>query len=515
MRNRITLFFLALPVIFTLGVTWAVASTVIITGESLAVSFAWIGGFAFLFFNVAYLFFTAVFSIFVKKSVLSEAYFKSFPKTALIYPIRNETHGIFERIDYSLSGNKLPNLDLWILSDSDLEFGSFEAQLTERLRQKYGPRIHYRRRETPVERKQGNIGEFLTSHPEYAFIYVCDADGMVPKGVILKLIKKAEHPRNQDVAIFQCFVKIAHAATWYSRFEKIGTDFSQRFGFTTLQAIFGRSISFGHHHLARASLISRIDLPKGLLSHDNWDTVLLDRMGYRVAFCPDVCAFDEAPSNYLEARARARRWSQGTLQGWPLVFMPNISLASRFLVFYGIYLYLADLVFFFWAILALLAHSALMGELIHFKIDSIWLGLFTNSILKMVLIFTLVVTFFHKIVIVRTLKDLREYAYEVCFSTLVTLNNFFYVPLDILTLPLRKLVWRPMSKNPFQQISLGSALGNLWAGTIFGILGLYFCLEQTPYFVWQASPVLTSLIFSIPAVYLTAKSIPHGLKAWF
>jgi membrane glycosyltransferase len=71
-----------------------------------------------------------------------------------------------------------------------------------------------------------------------------------------------------------------------------------------------------------------------------------------------------------------------------------------------------------------------------------------------------------------------------------------------------------MSKNPFQQISLGSALGNLWAGTLFGILGLYFCLEQTPYFVWQASPVLTSLIFSIPAVYLTAKSIPHGLKAW-
>ena len=138
---------------------------------------------------------------------------------------------------------------------------------------------------------------------------------MVPKGTLLKLLKKALHPENRDIAIFQAFVQIAHAATWYARLEKIGADLSQRFSFTAFQAVFGRTISFGHHHLARAALLKKIRLPKGLLSHDNWDTVLLDQMGYRVAFCPDVYAFDEAPTNYLEARARSRRWSQGTL--WP------------------------------------------------------------------------------------------------------------------------------------------------------------------------------------------------------
>ncbi len=511
---RRTQVFLLAAFFITLMVTVAVASTVIYTRETFWVSTLWIFGFSFLFFNVALILLQMIVRPFSKTPILEETFVGDFPKTALVYPVRNEYHGLFERINYSLSGNILPNLDLWILSDSSADFELFEQRIVEQLKAKYPGRVYYRRREAPVERKQGNISEFVSNHPEYQFLYVCDADSMVVRGTVLKLLRKALHFQNQDVAIFQCMVKITHAKTWYSKFEKISAESSQKLSFTALQAIFGRLISFGHHHLVRTRLLTSIKLPKGLLSHDNWDTALLDQAGYRVVFCPDVCGYDEAPSNYIEARARSRRWSQGTLQGLPLVTMSKISLASRFMASYGIYLYLSDLVFFGWVILGVLAHSAPFGELIYFQIDSIWLGFYTNSILKFVLGLSLGVIFFHKLVIVRSWKDFRSYCYETILSTLITLNNFVYVPLDIVTLPLRKLAWKPMSKNPFQELKLSQAFSKLWIGTLFGLYGFYFCLNETPYFIWQATPILMSLVLSIPMVYGTSKKIPDSVSQW-
>ncbi|MDP2643559.1 MAG: glycosyltransferase [Desulfobacterales bacterium] len=509
-----TCLFLTSVLSFTLAVSGVILTTIIFTKATALLSWLWILGFTFLFFNVSYLFHLSVAYFFIKPHTLHEMFVKKIPKVAIVYPVRNEDHGLYERIDYSLGNNLLPQLDLLILSDSDQGYESKEMDLVMRLKEKYGERVHYRRRPLPVERKQGNIKEFLTVHPEYQYIYVADADGMVPRKAVLRLLRKAEHPDNQDIAVFQCSIRIAHATSWYARFERIGTCLTQRFNFTVLQAIFRRSISFGHHQLVRTEPFSKVELPLGLLSHDNWDTVLLDQMGYRVVFCHDVCAFDEAPSNYLESRARTGRWIQGTLQGWPLVFKKGISPASRFLAFYGIYLYFADIIFFLWAILGVMAHSAPMGELIHFEIDSIWLGLFTNSILKWVLLFSLGVILFHKLVIVRSWKDLREYLYELFFSTLVILNNFIYVPLAIVALPFKRLHWLPMKKNPFEGMSFSRSLKSLWPGTCFGIIGFYFCTQETPYFVWQASPILTSLILSIPLVYLTAKSVPERARIW-
>jgi membrane glycosyltransferase len=507
-----TVLFLGAVFCLTLTGSFFVSSAIVMTDETLFLSLLWLAGFGFLFFNVAYLFLLSLVHPFLKVPILKEGYIKYLPKTALVYPVRNEGYGIFERIDYSLSGNLLPNLDLWILSDSDLSYLAAEEKLVAKLKEKYGHRIHYRRRAVPFERKQGNLKEFLHSHPEYGFLYICDADGMVPKGAILKLLRKADHHENQDVAIFQAFVQIAHATTWYSWFEKIGTRFAQQMNFVSIQSVFGRSISFGHHHLARTNALSKIRLPKGLLSHDNWDTVRLDQMGWRVVFCPDVYGFDEAPANYLEAKARASRWAQGTLQGFPLIFEPKVTLASRFMAAYGIYLYLAEIVFFFWVVLGLLSHSLLTGELIHFKIDSVWADHFTNSTLASILLFSVLVVFFHKIVILKNWQDAKRYLYEFFVSSIVTLNNFIYGPLHILSIPLKKLRWRPMAKDPFVKLNFRSTVSSLWIGTAFGLFGLYFCTEITPYFVWQITPILVSLVFSIPAVYLTAQSISMKLR---
>lgn len=504
--SKSKLFFSAL-----LGLTLAGAFLVgreILFGEEEILPWIWLMGFAFLFLNVGYLFVISLFSLFLKKKDLPEAYVRDFPKAALCYFIRNEDTGLlYQRMDLSFQGNRLPGLDFWILSDSGAEFEAEELKLTERLREKYGNRIHYRRRKEPVERKQGNIREFIDSHPEYEFLYICDADSFVPKGTILKILKKAAHPENQDIAILQTFIRTANARTYYARFEGIASEVSQKLYFRTLQAVFGQTISFGHQCLVRRALLQKINLPKGLLSHDNWDTALLDQLGYRVVFCSDVETYDEAPAHYLEARRREARWSQGTLQGWPLIFMKGLSPGVRFLSFYGIYCYLAQPVLLVWVLVGLLSQSYFTGELLSFRTDVIWFDLFLNRAVYLVLAFSLGVIFLHRLVVVKTREDFKKFLYELFFSTLVYSGNFLYATLDLLKLPLKKIIWHPMKKNPFEKLNLWESVKALLPGAAVGILGLWYLWKGTPFPRLSALPVLLSLAFGIPIVFYSSKSI--------
>ncbi len=489
----------ALAVFLVLDQITAYQSSLILIG--------WIAGFGFLFLNVIYLFLLALMFLFAPPHHLKEVYVNRFPKTALCYFIRNEKDGLFERMLYSFRNNQLPGVDFWILSDSDAAYEPSEFQLQVKLEATLGRKVFYRRRPEPFERKQGNLSEFLSSHPVYEYLYVCDADSMVPPRTVLKLLRKAQHPENEDIAIFQTLIKTAHAKTYYAKFEGLASESSQRLYFTTLFSLFRKSISFGHQHLVRAKQFKRIQLPKGLLSHDNWDTALLDELGLRVAFISDVTTYDETPSNYLESRRRESRWAQGTLQGIPLIYRKSISPIIRFLTFYGIYCYVMQPVFLFWLLLGLLSQSYLFGELISFKVNTVCLGQPANEMLCGILIFSLFVNYFHKAVLIRTFDDIKRFLYEITVATLIYAGNFVYTAFDILTLPLKKLIWQPMKKNPFEQITWTETIDALLPGTVIGLTGIWYLAQGTPFPHMAAVPIFTSLLFSIPLVYYSAKTM--------
>ena len=97
-RTR-TVLFLGGCVLITVAAVRLVLSTLVITRETQLVSFLWVAGFGFLFFNVAYQFILCLCHLLIKKlPVLKEAYVDHFPRVALVYPVRNETHGLFERV---------------------------------------------------------------------------------------------------------------------------------------------------------------------------------------------------------------------------------------------------------------------------------------------------------------------------------------------------------------------------------------------------------------------------------
>lgn len=269
---------------------WALAIHVAVDAIALELShpwfsWLWIAGFSFLIFNIIYMFLTSVFYLALRPKPLKEVYVKTIPKTAIVYPIKNEAFGLLERISYTFANNALPGVDLWVLSDSDFEYLDAENELLQALRRRFGDhRIHYRHREIPLERKQGNVLTWLFGHLEYQYIFICDADSMAPRGSLLKLIRKAEHPENKDIGLFQTFIQVTHAKTFFAKMQAVGARLSQELYFKTYQTLFGRQISFGHLCLIRTEDFIKLRIPKGILSHDIWDTVYLDAMGKKVVF---------------------------------------------------------------------------------------------------------------------------------------------------------------------------------------------------------------------------------------
>lgn len=479
--------------------------TSLVSPASGLIPLAWIAGFTILFFSVSYVLVSSIVYLFTRPNHLPELAATPELPCALVYPVRNEPIGLFERIDYTLGNNNLPGVKLCFLSDSDFEFLSYENGVVTRLRQKYGVgKIYYWHRKKPVERKQGNINGWLSHHyHEFRYFMVCDADSMVPRGVLAKLLRKAEHPTNRDVAIFQTRISIAHAKTIFSRWQEIGTRVAQRLYIDVNQRVFGRSLSFGHGNLIRSELMLKINLPKGTLSHDIWDMVFLDAMGFRTVFCPDVVTFEESPAHFLIMRARDRRWIKGNLQTYPLLFEKESSLGARFYVFYGLYMYLCQPVFLLWLTLSLMANTGRWGHFLLFKPILLFGQAITMSHISMGV---LAVIFLHKFVICKTMRDLSETAYETALSSLISLNNIVYHTLDIISLIFKSIGWVPMNKDPFEKLTLKEAAKGLWPGTLAGVALLYLAsLSDTRFFLFSL-PVCLSLTVSIPVAYLTSRS---------
>jgi membrane glycosyltransferase len=109
--------------------------------------------------------------------------------------------------------------------------------------------------------------------------------------------------------------------------------------------------------------------------------------------------------------------------------------------------------------------------------------------------------------VVRNLADLGRIAKEVFFTTLLGLQGIFYGTIDWLTLPLEKMGWIPMSKNPGDRPSFSECLRILYPGTLAGILLLLMGLKVSCAWTLYALPVITSLILSIPLVYLSSREL--------
>lgn len=107
-----------------------------------------------------------------------------------------------------------------------------------------------------------------------------------------------------------------------------------------------------------------------ILSHDSVEAVLLARAGWVVRLDDDLeGSFEEGPENILDHAKRDRRWCQGNLQHSKVLAAPDLLLWSRFMLFQGIFAYVAPLIWLAF-ILVSIAAIPLAGELNYFPLEN-------------------------------------------------------------------------------------------------------------------------------------------------
>lgn len=458
--------------------------------------FIWLAVFAFLILNVAHMFVCSFYALVFPVPILKERFLKAIPKTAIIYTVRAESCGLYERMEYTFRNNYLTNCDLWMVSgQAPIEFMKYEQEVLCSLRERFGnERVRYLHSEDDRKKKREMVEEWLEYiGDEYKYFVICDGDSMLPANCVIKLLRKAEHPQNNDVAIYQASMRIVNAKTHYSHLQAIGIKMMIRLSTSMKQLAFGKGLFWGHNALIRISAFRKISLPEGVLSHDIWETAYLDRMGHRTVFCPDVISFEEAPANYLEDKKRMARWARGNLQTLGLLFEPGLSPGVRFYVFQGIYSYLSNFIFLIWVYAGIFLEKS-----------SLWIDLASTRYLMTAIVMSIV--FLHKFAVCRSFKEFGGIFYETVVSTIVNLNSLFYVSLILLKLPfLKTKTWIPMKKIPDETISLTETILNCWPSTLFGIFSCLVAYFYAPTWGICSIPILLSFLLTIPTVYLTSR----------
>jgi membrane glycosyltransferase len=459
-----------------------------------------------LLFNNAWMLWHSVYYCFLRDGVVfAEQPLARIPKTAIIFFVRKESTGLFERLEYSYRNNFLPNVHLWIVSGEAPErYITYEQDVLNRLRAIFGARrVHWMHSEDPANKKREMMELWLDKYDgEYKYFFACDADTMVPKNTLLRLLRKAEHPDNKDIGCFQANTQVGSACTYFADNNRNAVAILMELYLKVRQVVFGEVLSFGHNYLGVCSVMKHLNIPSGVLSHDIWDTVYLRRRGYRTVYCQDIIAYEESPSNYVEERRRNIRWMKGDLETLFLLFERAIPLRTRFLVYLNLHAYISCIGLF--VLFNVITFTDLGGH------SPAGRALITQLLLGFGVIAIILA---HRLVIARCWNDVKEIFKEIVVSTLVTGNNILYVMVDLVFVMTNRQgwnLWDPMLKDPRKGVSLRQAAGVLWPGTVVGLCWIGWLLAHGEFskLAWS-SPIVLAFVLSIPTTYFTSKEMPY------
>lgn len=451
-------------------------------------------------------------SLLVKEHLLEEKSFGTFPKTAIIYVVRNEDATVlFNNLKSTFENNYKENVDLWLLSNSDFqEVKKEENRVIGDLQRIFGKeRLGYFSTLCNfLRRKHVCVHEWLHAHEEYKYMMVCDADSVIPSGALEKLVRKGEHPDNSGVVLFQSQINVANKTTYFSGFLGSGQDFCQRIYARANQIVFARGVSYGSGCLIRCKDFREIKVPDWVLSHDIWDTIYLEERGRRVVFCSDVVTYGGFPNNYIDYVKRSERWIKGTLESFQTIIRKKIPVGTRVMVSYPIYMYCAQPIFFLWILSGFFQDVKMWKPLLVAQKYAFLGGSMVDLEMSSQLFITLGIIKLHRFVKCKTMKEIGMVFLDLFASLLLCLNNLVLDSLSVikwLFVRQKGMAWVPTPKKITDAMGLIPVIKKLWPSTLMGVAGLVLGCLYSPVWTIIASPFLCSFILGIPLAYLTGK----------
>lgn len=252
-----------------------------------------------------------------------------------------------------------PEFELFILSDSrNPESWLREREAWQALRAEFpSAAIHYRRRTLNLNRKTGNISDFLRRWGRrFRYAVVMDADSLMSGDTLAKLVRLMEaSPRT---GILQTRPRLINAASPHARVQQFssalyGPLFTE--GLAALQL--GEASFWGHNGILRVDAfmqhcgLRRLNGPgflKGsVLSHDFVEAAYMRRAGYEVWLEPSLDgSYEEPPPTLMDELARDQRWAHGNLQHLAFLFRRHFSFTHRLAFANGIMSYLSAALWF-------------------------------------------------------------------------------------------------------------------------------------------------------------------------
>lgn len=463
-------------------------------------------------------------------------------RSALLVPTYNEdpamVFGAIQAMRRQLAARGAGDaFDFFILSDTtDADSWVAEEAAFLALRQTLsgGPAVYYRRRAQNLDRKVGNIAEWITRFgAAYAHFVVLDADSVMDAKTLVQLAACMEH--SPSVGLIQTLPVSVGGKTLLARMQQFSGRIHGALIATGLAWWQGSEGNyFGHNAIIRtvafagAAGLPRLNARKpfggAILSHDFVEAALLRRAGWAVHMLPLVRgSYEQGPPNLIDSAIRDRRWCQGNLQHAALLTASGLHPVSRLHFLSGIGAYLtAPLWLAFILLGVLLSVQAHFNDPVYFPagyalfphwpvIDPIrakWMFVVTMLLLILPKILAAVA-------FLTNAADRRRAGgvVKVCAGVLIEiLLSGLLAPVSMLTQARQVfsiLLGHDAGWAAQRRDSAGLAWREVvacyWWHTAIGLmlLGTYFL--SPPLALWM-SPVIVGLVLAIPLVMLTGSA---------
>ena len=454
--------------------------------------------------------------------------------TAILFPIYHED------VERTLAGLRSTYCDLerqgqltwfefFILSDSrDPEIWLKEQEGWYRLCEELAAhgRIHYRRRVVNLNRKTGNIADFLRRWGRrFRYMIVMDADSLMKGESVVQIVRLMECA--PQVGIIQTNPTIVNARSAYARIQQYANNLYGPLFSEGLAAVqLGDAVFWGHNGIVRVApfmrhcglkrLNGRGFMKGSILSHDFVEAAYLRRAGYEVWLEPRLGgSYEESPPSLVDDLMRDRRWAHGNLQHIGILFKLNIRFAHRVAFANGIMAYLASPLWFLFIVLSTIEVAQFTLWPINYFPESnslypLWPEWHSQWALLLALN-TAILLFMPKLLaFVDVLLDAgRLRAMGGTFKTFLSLLIELLV--SVLLAPIRMLAHsryvleillsfnaRWAGQNRTQEISWRQALINQAPGGLLAILWAAFSFWLKPLFFYWSLPIAIPLVLGAP-----------------
>jgi membrane glycosyltransferase len=471
--------------------------------------------------------------------------------TAVVMPVFNEdVSRVFEglRVIYrSLEATgKLEHFDFFILSDSNKpnQWIQEEVAWVELCKQVGGfRRIFYRKRRHQINKKAGNVADFLRRWGKsYRYMVVLDADSIMSGDAIVKLVAMME--KNPQTGLIQTAPRLVYGESLYARMQQFANRlYSPIFlaGLNYWQQQDGNY--WGHNAIIRVQPFmdhcALPDLPGSepfggrILSHDFVEAALMRKAGWHVWLAHDIeGTYEEGPPSLIDSAKRDRRWCQGNMQHAWLITAKGFRAANRFHLFMGVMAYVSCPL---WLLFMVLSTIHVFNQVIapdtatpaFENYTEIFGHVFEVPEALALFLFTMLLLFLPKIVSVFSVLQRTKDAARFGGRGLVMISAFLEIVLSALLAPVHmmfnsKFVFFTLLGQGVSWVTQkrGADDGTDWREAIithggqtgFGIVWGVSSFILFPAFFWWLSPVLAGLVLAIPVSILLSKG-SLGAKA--